>query len=125
MALCLAAAGVALQLAVTSFTLSWNHTIEHLPWREDWRVDGDRLRLETVHIKGSGAGMEPPPEARLKDGWYVWHPMETRAEIVLRRAVGHGEAVGDWQLCAGDEPCAALGALVGATADPVRLYPCP
>ena len=31
-----------LRLAVSAFTLAWSHTVEHLPWQEDWRVDGDR-----------------------------------------------------------------------------------
>jgi hypothetical protein len=126
MALCLAAAGITLQLAATTFTLGWSHTVEHLPWREEWRVEGGRLVLETVRIKGSGAGMEPPAEARLVDGWYVWHPHDdTRADIVLRRAADPEGAIGDWRLCAGDDPCVALGALVGAEADPVTLYACP
>ena len=124
MALCLAAAGVALQLAVGTFTLAWRHTVEHVPWQEDWRVDRDRLVLEEVRVKGSGAGMEPPPDAMLIGGWYVWHPVDaTRERIVLRRAADHG-AIGDWQLCAADRPCASLGELVGAESDPVTLSPC-
>jgi hypothetical protein len=125
MALCLAAAGITLQLAANAFTLGWSHTVEHLPWREGWRVAGDRLVLDTVRIKGSGAGIDPPPEARLVDGWYVWRPAdETRARIVLRRAADPDGVIGDWQFCAEGEPCRALGDLVGRDADPVTLYPC-
>lgn len=125
MALCLAAAGTMLRLAVTTFTLAWSHTVEHLPWQEDWRVDGDRLVLEEMRVKGSGAGMDPPPDSRLVDGWYVWRPSdETRARIVLRRAADPDGVIGDWQLCAEDEPCRALGDIVGGDADPVTLYPC-
>ena len=61
MGLCVAAAGITLQLAATAFTLGWSHTVEHLPWQEDWRVEGGRLVLDTVRIKGSGAGMDPAP----------------------------------------------------------------
>lgn len=124
MGLCLAAAGATLHLTIAAFTLAWSHTVEHLPWQEDWRVDRDRLVLEEMRIKGSGAGIDPPPEAHLVDGWYVWRPAdETRARIVLRRAADHG-AIGDWQLCAADRPCASLGELVGAESDPVTLSPC-
>jgi hypothetical protein len=123
MALCLAAAGVTLRIAAAAFTLAWSHTVEHQPWQEDWRVVDGRLVLDTVRVKGSGAGMEPPEDARLVDGWYVWRPAgETRESIVLRRA---GEVPGDWQLCPAGEACAPLGDLVGAAADPVTLSACP
>lgn len=126
MGLCLAAAGITLQLAATAFTLGWSHTVEHLPWQEDWRVEGGRLVLDAVRIKGSGAGMDPAPEARLIDGWYVWHPANgARAKIVLRRAEDRDGAIGDWQLCVAGDPCAPLGDLLGADADPVTLYACP
>ena len=112
-----------LRIAAAAFTLAWSHTVEHQPWQEDWRVEDDRLVLGTVRVKGSGAGMEPPEEARLVDGWYVWRPAsETRERIILRRA---GEASGDWQLCPAGDECALLGDLVGAAADPVTLQPCP
>lgn len=125
MALCVAAAGITLRLAVSAFTLAWSHTVEHLPWQEDWRVDGDRLVLEDMRVKGSGAGIDPPPLSRLVDGWYVWRPAdETRARIVLRRAADPDGVIGDWQFCAAGEPCHALGDLVGPDADPVTLYPC-
>lgn len=123
MAVCLAAAGVSLRIAAAAFTLAWSHTVEHQPWQEDWRVEDDRLVLDTVRVKGSGAGMEPPEEARLVDGWYVWRPVgETRERILLRRA---GEISGDWQFCPAGGTCMPLADLVGATADPVTLQPCP
>ncbi len=125
MSLCLAAGTLTLQLAVTSFTLAWSHSVEHLPWQEHWRVESGRLVLDEVRVKGSGAGMEPPVEARLVDGWYVWRPAgDTRARIVLRRAADPDGVIGDWQFCAAGAPCAALGDLLGRDADPVTLYPC-
>jgi hypothetical protein len=124
-ALCLAAAGVSLRIATAAFSLGWTHTVEHQPWQEGWQVDGDRLRLLEVRVKGSGAGMEPPPEARLVDGWYVWHLDEARERLVLRRAADPDGVIGDWRLCPAGQACAALGDLVGADADPVTLYPCP
>lgn len=121
MAVCLAGATAAARIAATAFTLSWTHTVERIPWQEDWRVEEGRLVLETVRLKGSGAGMEPAPEARLAGGWYVWHPGSVRREIVLRRA--DATVAGDWSLCTAAEGCRSLADLVG-TADPVRIHPC-
>jgi hypothetical protein len=122
MVLCLAGGAVLVRIAAAAFTLSWTHTVERIPWQEDWRVEDDRLVLQTVRLKGSGAGMEPAPEARLVDGWYVWHPVaDARGEIVLRRA--DGAIAGDWSICTEAEGCRALADLVG-TADPVRIHPC-
>ena len=121
MALCLMGAGLTVHLAVASFTLGWTHTIERVPWEEDWRVEPQALVLIQSRIKGSGAGMEPPPQARLVDGWYAWAPDNpSRVEIVLRRAAG----VADWRLCAPELGCRTLGALLGVEADPVTLAPC-
>lgn len=117
MSLCLAAAGLAVEIAVSSFTLSWTHTIEHTEWRESWRVTPAGLVVEEARIETSGAGMEPPPDARLKDGFYVWRPqVPPLPEVVLRRA----KEAGDWTLCAEGE-CRTLGAWLGADADPVTL----
>lgn len=117
MSLCLAAAGAAISIATSAFTLSWTHTIEKTRWEEDWRIEGGRLALVEARVKGSGAGMEPPPEARLEEGFYVWRPnTPPLAEIVLRRAA----QAGDWTLCAGGR-CAPLGEWLGRDADPVRL----
>jgi hypothetical protein len=119
MSLCLAAAGLAIEIAASSFTLAWTHTIEKTEWRESWRIEGERLVLTEASVKGSGAGMEPPPEARLQDGFYVWNPGIERAEILLRR----DPHAGDWRLCA-NARCAPLGEWLGRDADPVRLFPC-
>jgi hypothetical protein len=118
--LCLAAAGLAVQIAASGFTLSWTHTVEKTLWEEDWRIDGDRLLIEQARVQGSGAGMEPPPEARLENGFYVWEPsLPSLPEIVLRRA----PEAGDWTLCAADR-CAGLAEWLGGDGDPVRLGPC-
>lgn len=117
MSLCLAAAGLAVEIAASSFTLAWMHTVEKTEWREDWRVEENRLRLVEARVKGSGAGMEPPPEARLEDGFYVWEPDLIRSSIVLRR----DPHAGDWRLCSAGR-CALLRDWLVADADPVRLY---
>lgn len=121
MSLCLAGAGLAITIATQSFTLAWTHTIEKTEWQEDWRIEGDRLALVEARIKGSGAGMEPPENAVLKEGFYIFHPrVPPLPEIVLRRA----PQAGDWRLCAAGR-CATIGEWLGGDADPVVLDPSP
>ena len=71
-------------------------------------------------MKGSGAGMEPPPEAVLVDGFWRWTPnLPPLREAILRRS----GATDDWRLCR-DGICEPMGDLVPAEADPVTLAPC-
>jgi hypothetical protein len=117
MSLCLAATGVALEIAVSAFTLSWTHSVEKTRWEEEWRIAGDRLAIVEARVEATGAGMEPAAEAELVNGFYVWRPARAPvAELVLRRAA----QAGDWRLCAGMR-CAAVGAWLGRDADPVRF----
>jgi hypothetical protein len=117
MSLCIAAAGLAVEITVLSFTLAWTHTVEKTEWQEDWRIEGDRLLLAEARIQASGAGMEPPAGVRLVDGFYAWRPhVPPLSEIVLRRAA----EADDWRLCAGDR-CATVAEWLGDDADPVRL----
>jgi len=53
-------------LSIAAFTLVWTHSIEKIDWQEDWRITPQGLELVQARVKGSGAGMEPPPEARLR-----------------------------------------------------------
>jgi hypothetical protein len=119
-ALCIAGGAVILRVAAAAFTLSWTHTIEKTEWIERWQVESDHLVLVEAEVEGSGAGMEPPLDARLEGRFYVWRPNETREEIVLRR----DSHAGDWRLCAAGR-CAALGDWLKIDADPVALKPCP
>lgn len=117
MAFCLAAAGIAVHIAASTFTLSWTHTIERTEWREDWRVTQAGLIVDAARITSSGAGMEPPPDAALTEGYYVWRPrLPPLREVVLRRA----PEAGDWMLCAAGG-CATIGNRLGVDADPVTL----
>jgi hypothetical protein len=119
-ALCLIGAGETVRLAVTAFSLSWMHTVEKVPWMESWRVEPTQLVLTEARVKGSGAGMEPPPNARHEDGWYVWEPSNPeRSEIVLRMT-----GFARWTFCADGIACRPLNALFGRDADPVTVKPC-
>ena len=121
MSLCIVATGAVLSIAATDFSLSWTHSVEKTEWREAWRVAPDGLVLEEAAVRGSGAGMEPPPEARLVEGSYRWKPEPAPVpEIVLRRA----PQADDWTLCAAGR-CEPLGKWIGHEADPVTLRACP
>lgn len=70
--LCLVAGGAMRAFLPTlAFTLAWTHSIEKTRWTEDWQVTPAGLALVEARIEGSGAGMEPPDGAILRDG--VWH----------------------------------------------------
>ena len=58
------------------------------------------VTVDIVDVGGgfpsSYPGMEPPPEARLVDGWFQWRPARApMPEVVL----GNSDAAGEWRLC--------------------------
>jgi len=109
LSLCLASAGAVKALAVTAFTLAWTHSTEKVEWQEDWRLAGGGLELVEARVKGSGAGMEPPPEARLSGGWFRWKPAApAMGEVTL----GNSGAAGEWRLCANGK-CKTLSEILG------------
>ena len=109
LSLCLASAGVVKALAVAAFTLVWTHSVEKVDWQEDWRVTPHGLELVQARVKGSGAGMEPPADARLIDGWFQWRPK--RAPLP-ELALGNSGVAGEWRLC-GDGQCRTLSEILG------------
>jgi hypothetical protein len=109
LSLCLASAGVVKALSIATFTLVWTHSIEKVDWQEDWRVTPTSLELVQARVKGSGAGMEPPPDARLVDGWFQWKPSRPpMPEVTL----GNSGAAGEWRLCT-DGHCRTLSNIFG------------
>ena len=107
--LCLISSGVVKTLSLAAFTLAWTHSIEKVEWQEDWRVTSAGLELVQARVKGSGAGMEPPADARLVDGWFQWQPKRApMPEVVL----GNSGAAGEWRLCA-DSQCRTLPDVFG------------
>ena len=99
MPICLATSGKLTVIAAQAFTLAWTHTVEKTVWEEDWRIlpGQNVLQLETARIKGSGAGMDPPDDARLINGWWQYHPKGRRLDE-LRLANLGGDA-GSWRIC--------------------------
>src|SRR3954468_16594885 len=61
-------------IPATEITVAWDHSVEKTRWEERYRVDGSSLRLTQARIQSFGAGMEPPPDATLRDGWWAWQP---------------------------------------------------
>ncbi|MCJ9735854.1 DUF1850 domain-containing protein, partial [Bradyrhizobium sp. PRIMUS42] len=53
--------------------------------------------------------MEPPPEARLVDGWFQWQPKRAPMQEVV---LGNSGAAGEWRLCH-DGKCRTLSEIVG------------
>jgi hypothetical protein len=109
LSLCLASAGAVKTLALAAFTLAWTHSIEKTEWQEDWRITPLGLELIQARVKGSGAGMEPAPDARLVDGWFQWQPKRApMPEVVL----ANSGAAGEWRLCS-DGHCEILSGIFG------------
>lgn len=104
MSLCLVAGAVSAVLAIDSFTLAWTHSIEKIRWEEDWRVEGHALVLTGARIRGTGAGMEPPQGAVLKDG--VWHYRPVVPPLPVLRLT-HSPYTAGYELCLG-AACAPL-----------------
>jgi hypothetical protein len=103
------------------FTLAWNHSVQKTRWEERYRVDGSGLMLIEARVLGSGAGMEPAPDAVLRNGAWTWRPRTPVRELRLTRS----GFVPDYTLCWRDR-CTELGRLVGNTADGavVVVRPC-
>jgi hypothetical protein len=120
LSLCLALVGVVKTLSIAAFTLAWMHSIEKVEWQEDWRITPKGLELVRSRVKGSGAGMEPPADARLIDGWFQWQPKRAPMPEVM---LGNSGAAGEWRVCS-DGRCRTLSEIfeqpVGANVTTMR-----
>jgi hypothetical protein len=119
-ALCIVVGTALFNVPATSFTLRWQHTVEKILWEEDYLIAGDWLYLVAARVRGSGAGMEPPPDAvkvgdvweyRPRDGWH-------RSINLARSAIGT-----DYELCV-DGTCRSLSYWAAAPLAPTTLSPC-
>jgi len=123
-ALCLSAgsapSAVEASIATTQVTLRWQHSIEKVAWEEDYVVAGPWLLLSGARVQGSGAGMEPPPDAVLQGG--VWHYRVSdpwRRALVLARS----DFVRDYELCL-DGRCQPLSDWIPVSAGTTTLQAC-
>ncbi|GAB4202390.1 MAG: DUF1850 domain-containing protein [Tibeticola sp.] len=94
---------------VQVFTLAWMHSIEHVRWEEDYAVTTDPhtgqpvLQATRARIRGSAAGMEPPPDARLVGSWFVYTPAQRFVPVLhLTRSVYTADY--DWCVAGRCEP---------------------
>lgn len=117
---CLLAGAMAITLAGDEFTLDWTHSVEWVTWRETWAVEGKMLHLRKAAIKGSGAGMDPAPDAVLRDGWWVWSPRLAPQDSIMLAA--SGATPSPWHICDGAGTCHDIGAEPAA---PVTIRACP
>ena len=106
--ICLAAGAIAASLPLSAFTLAWTHSIEKIRWEEDYRVVDSRLVLEEARIRGSGAGMEPPADARFEKG--VWHYRPPLPPLERLRLT-HSPYTAEYQICSGGH-CRPLTAIL-------------
>lgn len=122
MQFCLLAAGALIHLHVASFTLAWTHSVEKIRWEEDYRAAPGGIMVTQDRLQGTGAGMEPPPDATFDGKWFRYRPtLPPQKRVILRRS---GMTVGDWQVCIKGQ-CRAMGSyLPDKKADPVILKIC-
>ncbi|WP_120997102.1 DUF1850 domain-containing protein [Stutzerimonas urumqiensis] len=122
--LCLGLAGVVwAEVPTPTFTLAWKHTIEKIRWEEDYRVAPEGLLLQGARVKGSGAGMEIPADAELREG--AWHYKRQLPPLQPLR-VGRTPEAGDYQLCF-DQRCHPMSEWLGppkASQPALELWSC-
>lgn len=125
--LCLGLAGVIwAQLPLAQFTLAWQHSVEKVRWEEDYQLTADGLVLREARVRGSGAGMEIPDGAVLRNGSWHYRP-QLPALQPLRLGRSSTAVVGDYQLCS-EARCRALADWLGAPSPQrpvVELWSCP
>lgn len=120
LALCIVVGTLHAAVPAGRFTLAWRHTVEKVLWEEDYVVAGDWLLATGARIRGSGAGMEPPPGAVLRKGIWHFRPAQRwHREIVLARST-----IGDdYSICI-DRGCRPLAEFAPPGAEPTVLRPC-
>jgi len=120
--LCLLLGGKQLLYATTAFTLAWTHSVEKTRWEEDWQITAHGMEIVEARIEGSGAGMEPPADARFDGRYWRYRPLlPPQPRIVLARS---GATGGDWQICFGGR-CHDVPEEDPADRSAAVLAPCP
>jgi hypothetical protein len=120
--ICLLVAGVVrATIPAAEFTLSWEHSVQKSRWEERYLATASGLVLIEARVQGTGAGMEPPSTATLREGWWTWHPQTPVPELRLTRS----NYARDYVLC-WKERCSELDTLIGANDDGtlVVVRPC-
>jgi hypothetical protein len=101
-------------------TLAWEHTVEKIRWEEDYEAVAGRLVLTQARIKGTGAGMEMPPDAVLVGGAWRYRPdLPPLPGIHLRNL----ELPLGYDVC-WEGRCRRLRTLIGSDDRLLTLVPC-
>ncbi|WP_217125350.1 DUF1850 domain-containing protein [Hydrogenophilus thiooxidans] len=85
-------------------TLRWRHSIEKSWWEEAYTAEPGGVRLLAARVRGSGAGMEPPPEAHFEHGVWVYRPNRLLPKVVLT----HSSFAAPYEWCGEGSGCRAL-----------------
>lgn len=109
------------------FTLAWTHSIEKVRWEEDYAVVSPAdpaqppvLQALQARIRGSAAGMEPPDDAVLRNGWYEYTPrMATPRQLRLTRS----EFTADYERCTA-QGCQPMSHWLASDGGVTLLTPC-
>ena len=120
-AICLAAGDRQVVQPAHRFTLAWQHSIEKTAWEEDYIVAGRWLFLVEARIRGSGAGMEPPPDAVLADDTWHYRPAQRWFEAIHLARSEFGD---DHRLCVLGR-CRPLAEWIVRDSGPVTISACP
>lgn len=119
-ALCIVVGTALVSVPAQRFTLRWQHTVEKVAWEEDYLVAGEWLYLSGARVRGSGAGMEPPPDAiKVGDAWHYRPPQRWHRQVQLARS----EFGTDYELCI-DGGCRRLTAWAPSPLAPTTLSAC-
>ena len=123
-AICLLIGGVVRAvLPATEFSVEWDHSVEKTRWKEHYRIDGGRLRLTDAGVQSMGAGMEPPPDAQLQNGWWRW---QINREPLSELRLTFSTYTPDYRIC-WNERCSALATTVGespSNGQVITVLPC-
>ncbi|QYX64331.1 DUF1850 domain-containing protein [Shewanella putrefaciens] len=114
--LCLGLAGTLwAQVPTDNFTLAWNHSIEKIRWEEDYNITPQGLVLTEARVKGTGAGMDIPDDAYLKNGSWHYRP---KLPILPKLRLGRTPEAGDFDVCfaqhSGEVQCQRMSHWIGA-----------
>ena len=118
-ALCISMGARFVSLPTHEFTLRWHHTVEKTLWEEDYLVAGDWLLLTRARIRGSGAGMEVPPNAVREGNVWSYRPSDRwRRSVELARS----EFGDDYEVCV-EQTCKPISEFVAGRGT-TTLQPC-
>ncbi len=123
-------AGTRVFVPAKRFTLAWTHSIELVRWEEDYAVHAHgadsaratpQLRALKSRVRGSAAGMEPGPDAVLRDGWFEYHPTQ---RVHIHLWLTRSPYTADYELCVDGQACRPLSTWLPSDGWRTRLWPC-